>query len=696
MRSLFTIFAVLMFVLGGLQLQPAYAQDAPPLERFNPDQVDKTLDPCNDFFAYACSKWIKANPIPADQAGWGTFNSLAIWNVAAVHETLESAAKSSSGRTPVETQVGDYYASCMDTDTINKLGVKPLEPVFNRISGMKNKAELAEVLALVHRTVRAGDLVFTDAQYNGVLFGLYAQPDFDNASITLAAFDQSGMGLPSKDFYSKEDEKSKSIREKYLAHIAKQLELSGENKEQAARDAKAVMQIETGLASGAMDLIPRRDPKNQNNKMSLAQVQALMPSFDLNAYLSAVQAPPSPQYLVLAPDFFRGIEKLINSESLSSWQAYLRWQTVLQTAGSLSDPFVQERFDFFGRTLGGAKEIQPRWRRCSFAADFDLGEAVGQAYVAKYFPPESKARMVQMVKAIEASLHQDINSASWMSAQTKQAAHAKLDAQIDKIGYPDHWRDYSSVEIKRNDFVGNVSRAAIYENQRRFATFGKVTRRDDWNMTPPTVNAYEDSPTNTINFPAGILQPPFFDAAAPDAVNYGAIGAVIGHEIIHGFDDQGRKFDAQGNLRDWWTPDDAKNYDERDQCIQAEYTQDVPEAGPGVKQDGKLSAGEDTADNGGIHIALAALDSTLKSQGKTLDSPLDGGFTELQTFFLANATVWCGENRPEAARTAVMTQGHSLNRYRVNNVAANLPEFAHAFSCHTGQPMVHPNQCRVW
>ncbi len=693
----FTTLAVVVTGICFAAISPltSRAQDAlPALERFSPDQVDKSLDPCNDFFEYACNKWNKANPIPADQAGWGTFNSLAIWNVAAVHQTLETAAKPSPDRTAIEAQVGDYYASCMDTATIDKLGIKPLQPVLDRISAMKSKADLPEVVALAQRTVRAGDLLFTDAEYTGVLFGLYAQPDFDDASMTLAAFDQAGMGLPARDFYLKDDEKSKTIRDKYLAHIARQLELSGESKEQAARDATSVLALETGLANAAMDLIPRRDPKNQNNKMSLAQAQALMPSFDLARYLKAVHAPSSPQYLVLAPDFFRGIDKLIQSQPLDHWQAYLRWQVVSQMAGSLSDPFVQERFDFYGRTLGGAKEMQPRWRRCSFAADFDLGEAVGQAYVAKYFPPENKARMVQMVKAIEVALNQDIDAAQWMSPQTKQAAHVKLAAQVDKIGYPDQWRDYSSVEIKRNDFVGNVSRAAIYENDRRFAMFGQHTKRTDWNMTPPTVNAYEDPPTNTINFPAGILQPPFFDGSAQDAVNYGAIGMVIGHEIIHGFDDQGRKFDAQGNLRDWWTPEDAANYDQRDKCIQDEYTQDVPEAG--VKQDGKLSAGEDTADNGGIHIALGALDRTLKAQGKTLDSPADGGLTQLQTFFLAGATVWCGDNRPEAARTAVMTQGHSLNRYRVNNVAGNMPEFEHAFGCHTGQPMVHPNQCRVW
>ena len=335
----------------------------------------------------------------------------------------------------------------------------------------------------------------------------------------------------------------------------------------------------------------------------------------------------------------------------------------------------------------------PRWRRCSFTADADLGEAVGQAYVAKYFPPENKQRMVQMVKAIEQALHQDIDAADWMSPETKRQAHAKLSAQVDKIGYPDHWIQYD-VTIKRDDFLGNEERLAGFEIHRRVERFGKPVDRYIWGMTPPTVNAYEDTQSNTINVPAGILQPPFFDVTQIDAVNYGAIGTVIGHEITHGFDDQGRKFDVDGNLKDWWTPTDSANYDERDKCIQDEYTQDVPEAG--VRQNGKLSAGEDTADNGGIYLSLNALHNTLRFEGKDLDDAAPDGLSELQNFFLAYANAWCGDNRPEAARTAVMTQGHSLNRYRVNNVVANMPEFAHAFGCHKGQPMVHANACRVW
>jgi len=665
----------------------------PALEHFDPDQVDKTLDPCSDFFQYACGKWIKANPIPADQAGSGTFTKLFMWNVAAVRSTLEDASKAAS-RTPVEQQVGDYYASCMDETTVNQRGIEPLQPELDRISGLQDKSQLPEVIASIHQVIRPANLNFIDAEYQGVLFGLYSQPDFDNARITLAAIDQSGTGLPGREFYLNDDDKSKEIREQYLKHIATLLELSGDPQPQAAAEARAILSMETSLAKAAMDIVLRRDPKNQNNKMSLAQVQALTPSFNWSHYFAAMHAPTSPQYLVLAPDFFRGMEKLIAAESLDHWRAYLRYSTLTFSAPFLSQAFVDENFDFFGRRLSGSKELQPRWRRCSQSADSDLGEAVGQAYVARYFPPENKQRMVQMVKGIETALHQDIDSATWMSPHTKQLAHVKLAAQIDKIGYPDHWRDYSSVVIKRDDYLGNMQRSASFEINRRMAKFGQPADRYEWGMTPPTVNAYEDAQTNTINFPAGILQPPFFDGKAIDAVNYGAIGMVIGHEITHGFDDQGRKFDDDGNLRDWWTPADAANYDNRDKCIQDEYTQEVPEAG--VKQNGKLSAGEDTADNGGIHLTLAALENQLKVQGKDLDASADNGLTELQSFFLAYANVWCGENRPEAARTAVMTQGHSLNRYRVNNVVANMPEFAHAFGCHSGQPMVHANACRVW
>jgi putative endopeptidase len=672
----------------------AQSSSSTRLEHFDPAMIDRDLNPCSDFFQYSCGKWMKANPIPSDQPGWSTFNSLALWNIAAVHETLEQASQVSAKRTPVEQKVGDYYASCANESAIDQAGLKPLQPMLNRIAKLSDKRQLPELIAYIHQRIRPADLNFIEAQYQGVLFGIYAQPGFDDASTTLAAVDQSGMNLPSREFYLKNDVKSKEIRDRYQKHVARMLVLSGESDGKAVAGAHTVLMIETALANAAMDIVLRRDPKNQNNKMTLAQLQALTPSFDWNTYFSAMGAPPSPPYLVIAPDFFRGMEKLIAAEPLDHWRAYLRYSALHTAAPFLSKEFVQENFNLYGKELSGAQTMQPRARRCSFSADTDLGDAVGQAYVTRYFPPENKARMLEMVRAIKSALQEDIANAAWMSTRTKQLANEKLAAQIDKIGYPEQWRDYSSVEIRRDDFLGNVQRASQFEINRRLAKFGKPTDRQEWNMTPPTVNAYEDPSSNTINFPAGILQPPFFELAKIDAVNYGAIGAVIGHEIIHGYDDQGRKFDGQGNLRDWWTPEDAANYDQRDRCITDEYTQEVPEAG--VQQNGKLSAGEDTADNGGIHIALGGLESKLKEQGKDLDTLTKDGLTELQTFFLSYAHVWCGQQRPEAARTAVMSQGHSLGRYRVNNVVANMPEFAHAFGCKSGQPMVHENACRVW
>src|SRR5438270_7180352 len=554
------------------------SNDMPKLEHFSASQADKSLNPCDNFFQYACKKWNDANPIPPDQAGWGTFNSLAIWNVAAVHQTLDDASKATNGG-PVERKVGDYYAACMDEGAVNKAGITPLQPALDRIAKMQNKSQLPEVVAYIHQIIRPANLNFIDAEYQGVLFGLYAWPDFDNAQRTLAALDQSGMGLPGREFYLNSDEKSKEIRQKYVDYVARTLELSGEAKAQATPDAQAILSMETALANAAMDIVARRDPKNQNNKMSLQQLQALTPAFNWKHYFAAMHAPGSPEYLIMAPKFFKGMQKLIDSESLEHWRAYLRYSTVSALSNALSQPFVEATFEFYGRTLAGAQQIQPRWRRCSRNADADLGEAVGQAYVAKYFSPESKARMLTMVKGIEKALNQEIETADWLSPKTKQLAHAKLAAEIDKIAYPDHWRDYSALEIKRNDFLGDLERSAQFEIEHRMSKFGKPADRYEWGMTPPTVNAYEDAQTNTINFPAGILQPPFFDPEQIDAVNYGAIGAVIGHEITHGYDDQGRKFDAEGNLKDWWTPTDSANFDERDKCITDEYTQDVPEAG---------------------------------------------------------------------------------------------------------------------
>jgi endothelin-converting enzyme/putative endopeptidase len=450
------------------------------------------------------------------------------------------------------------------------------------------------------------------------------------------------------------------------------------------------------MAQAQMDNVKRRDPKNINNKMTLAQVSELAPSIDWEAYLQSVKAPASDHYIVTSPDFFRAEEKLIAAHPLDHWQAYMRWQVIHRAAPYLNKAVVDENFDFFARTLEGAEKQQPRWRRCTRAADRDLGEALGQAYVDRAFPPDSKARTIQMVRSIETALGADIQSLSWMSPTTKQQAITKLKGIEDKIGYPSHWRDYSSVKIGRDSYLNNVSHASSFEFERWVAKVGQPVDRSEWTMTPPTINAYYDPQLNTINFPAGILQPPFFDPTKDDAVNYGAIGMVIGHEIIHGFDDQGRKFDAHGNLRDWWTAEDGKQYDERGKCISDEYTQDVPDAGSGVKQNGLLTQGEDTADNGGIHLSLNALEAALKQQGKSLDDKGPDGWTYRQRFFLSNAYSWCANVRPEIARMIVTTDPHSMPIFRIDNVLSNMAEFQQAFGCKAGQHMVRANACRVW
>ena len=665
------------------------------LEHFDPDLADKTLDPCDDFYKYSCSKWVTANPIPSDQVYWSTGSGLELWNEGALRDTLEAASKNDPGRSPVEQKIGDYWAACMDESAIEAAGVKPLEPEIGRIAALKTKKEMTLEIAHLHH-LYPGAWEGNDNQSNAPFFGFTGQQDFDNASLMVGAIDQGGLTLPNRDYYLKTDDKSKELLSKYRTHIQKMLVLAGESESEASADAATVIQLETAMAEAQMDNVRRRDPKNINNKMSLAQVRALTPSIDWDAYFKATNAPPSDHYIVSSPDFFRALEKLLNQHSLDQWKTYLRWQVVHRSAPYMTKAMVDENFDFVARTLEGAEEQQPRWRRCVRAADRDLGEALGQAYVDRAFPPESKTRTLEMIHAIETTLTSDIQGVSWMSPATKQQALIKLKGVEDKIGYPSHWRDYSSVTIVRTSYLNNVAQASGFEFERWVAKIGKPVDRSEWTMTPPTINAYYDPQLNTINFPAGILQPPFFDPSKDDAVNYGAIGMVMGHELIHGFDDQGRKFDAHGNLRDWWTADDAKQYDQRGKCISDEYTQEVPDAGPGVKQNGLLTQGEDTADNGGIHLALAALEVSLKQHGKSLDDKGDDGWTYRQRFFLAFAYSWCANIRPQVARLMVTTDPHSLPVFRVNNVVSNMPEFDQAFSCKSGQKMVRANACRVW
>jgi putative endopeptidase len=665
------------------------------LEHFDPNLVDKTLDPCNDFYKYSCSKWLTANPIPPDQVFWSTGSGLELWNENLLRETLQAASANDPNRAAVQQKIGDYYAACMDESGIESAGLKPLQPELARIAGLKSKKEITVEIARLHHLF-PGAWQQSDNQTNSPFFGFTGQQDYDDASKVVAQIDQGGLSLPNRDYYLKTDDKSKELLGKYRAHVQKMFVLAGESDAQAAADAGTVIELETAMAQAQMDNVKRRDPKNINNKMTLAQVRELAPSIDWDSYLKAVQAPASDHYIVTSPDFFRAEEKLLASHPLEHWQAYMRWNVIHHAAPYLTKAIVDENFDFFAHTLAGAEQQQPRWRRCVQAADRDLGEALGQAYVDRAFPPDSKARTIQMVHSIEIALGADIQSLTWMSPATKEQAIVKLKGIEDKIGYPSHWRDYSNVKIVRDSYLNNVSQASSFEFERWVAKVGKPVDRSEWTMTPPTINAYYDPQLNTINFPAGILQPPFFDPHMDDAVDYGAIGMVIGHEIIHGFDDQGRKFDAHGNLRDWWTAEDGKQYDERGKCISDEYTQEVPDAGQGVKQNGLLTQGEDTADNGGIHLALNALEASLKQQGKSLDDKGADGWTYRQRFFLSNAYSWCANVRPEIARLVVTTDPHSLPIFRIDNVLSNMSEFQQAFGCKAGQKMVRANACRVW
>jgi putative endopeptidase len=674
--------------------QAPAVSSAPQLDHFDAKNVDPSVNPCVDFYQYACNKWIANNPVPPDETFWGAFGKLSLWNRAAVHQTvLDLSSKPPTQRTAVEQKVADYWTACTDETHRNSSALDALRPQLKAIDGMRSKSELAAVLAAIHLGLPDVSSP-SDAQTNAPVFGLGSGPDFHNTQMVIALIDQGGLGLPGRDFYLQTDAKSVEVRNKYVSHLQRLLVLAGIPAEQATANANAALAMETAMARSSMDIVKRRDPKNLDNEMSLDDVRKLSPSFDWVRYLQAMHAPPSPKYIVTSPEFFRGFEQLLQSESLDHWKVYLRTQLLNTLARNLSDDFARENFAFYDQVLFGAKAMRPLWRRCINAEDHDIGEALGQAYAARYFPPESKQRVLKLVKDIEAALGRDIDAVDWMSPETKKYAHIKLAAQIDKIGYPDHWRDYSSMEIRGDDHLGNVQRAAAFEMNRQLQKIGKPLDRTEWQMTPPTVNAYEDTQTNTINFPAGILQPPFFDPEKDDTVNYAATGAVIGHETTHGFDDQGRKFDAEGNLRDWWTPADEKAYDQRGDCIADEYTEFIPEAG--VKQNGRLTQGENTADNGGIRLALSALEQDLNSKGQTLSGKGDDGLTALQRFFVAYANIWCSNLSPEAMRTLILANPHPLDKYRVNNVVSNMSEFATAFSCHKGQPMVRDNACRVW
>lgn len=655
-----------------------FAQSKAKVPGFDLKALDTTADPCVDFYQYACGGWMAANPIPADRARWGRFDELADHNLAVLQNILEKAGSTSHQRTAVEQKIGDYYTSCMDETAINELGAKPLQPEFDRIAAIPSKEGMLDELA---RLQEVGA---------NVLFSFSSSQDAKDSTQVIAQVDQGGLGLPDRDYYTKEDDQSKELRAKYVAHIAKMFQLLGEPEEKAAAAAKAVMAIETELAKGALDNVSRRDPQKTYHKMTVAELKSLCPFLDWPKFFAALKTPSIQSLNVAEPVFFRTVESVVVQTSLDNLKTYLRWHYVNAQALLLSKPFVDENFAFFGQTLTGAKELQPRWKRCVQYTDASLGEALGQKYVEETFGAEGKARTLAMVKAIEKAMDTDLKDLSWMTPDTKKQAYRKLEAIANKIGYPDNWRNYSSVDIKRGDALGNSDRASVFEFRRQLNKIGQPVDKREWGMTPPTVNAYYDPQMNNINFPAGILQPPFYDNKLDDAVNYGGIGAVIGHELTHGFDDQGRQFDAVGNLQDWWTKEDADEFDKRAKCFVREYSSF--ETIPGVHLNGELTLGENTADNGGLRLAYMALMETLK------DKPVGkiDGYTPQQRLFLGWGQVWCQNQTPEIARMRANVDPHSPGKFRVNGVVSNMPEFEKAFACHAGQPMVRDPQCRVW
>ena len=671
-------FGCVLLCMGGVSAQNSSAKLR---DGFDINAMDRSTDPCVDFYRYACGTWMKNNPVPPDKAIYGRSSELADRNRAMLGEILEKASVDNPGRSANEQKIGDYYASCMDESAIEKKGTAALGPELGRIDALKSKDALPGLLAHM-------SLIGMNA-----FFGFGTEQDAKDSTQQIAVTGQGGLGLPDRDFYFRDDAKSVEIRKQYVQHLQNMFVLFGEAQKDALVHAETVLKIETALAKGSLDRVARRNPNNVYHKMSVKELQAMTPAFDWSKFTAGVGMPSITSLDVSEPEYVKQLQGILSSTGLDNIKVYLRSRVLGSQALVMPHKIDEEVFHFYGQILAGQQQQQPRWRRCVTSTDGDLGEALGQAFVERAFGAEGKERTLKMVNALESSLERDINDLPWMTAATKQQALVKLHKVTNKIGYPDQWRDYSSLKIVRGDALGNSLRSNEFESKRQLAKIGKPVDPAEWLYSPPTVNAYYYPPQNNINFMAGILQPPFYEQTMDDAVNFGAIGVVIGHELTHGFDDQGRQYDAEGNLRDWWAPEDEKGFKERTDCEVKEYNDFTVSGGEHIN--GSLTLGENTADNGGLRIAYMALMDALAKEGADAQKPIDG-FTPEQRFFLGFGQIWCSNATPQALRLQVQTNPHSPGEFRVNGSVSNFEGFSKAFGCKAGQPMVRANSCRVW
>jgi len=643
--------------------------------------MDKTIDPCADFYTYSCGGWQKRNPIPADQTSWSVYAKLYQDNVKFLRGILEEAAATKAGRNEVTQEIGEFYAACMDESAANQRGLRAIQPDLDTIAAMTSIHDIASLTA--HITLPFGGTL---------LFGAGSTQDPDNSERVIADLDQGGLGLPDRDYYTKEDDKSKEIRGRYLQYVQAIFQLLGDSADTAKKNADTVMRMETAMAKASWTRVEQRNPYNLKNKMKMGDLEQLAPNVDWKTYYHEARYPQFEIVNVESPKFYKQVSESLITEPLENWKTYFRFHVTNAYSPFLSQPFVDQNFNFYRAYLRGAKEQQPRWRRCVQHTDHNLAEALGQAYVAKVFSPELKAETLDMVERIEGAMRQRIAQLDWMSPQTKQQALVKLAAIRNKIGYPDKWRDYSSIQISPTDFAGNMERAGAFELHRQINKIGLPVDHNEWWISAPTVDAYFNPQMNDINFPAGVLQPPVYDRKMDDAPNYGDTGGTIGHELTHGFDDEGSQFDAKGNLKDWWTKEDREKFNVRTKCVEDQYSSYV--AVDDVHLNGKLTLGENVADLGGEILALIAW------QSKTKDMKLDpiDGLTPEQRFFVGFAQWDCANERPDDVRMRAITDPHSPAKYRINGVIVNMPEFAKAFGCKAGQPMMRPAQqvCRVW